>query len=92
MTGEKMMLAKGVQPLQEVAVDVVRKEICSALQVENLNFLIGAGCSSLRDKDDKELGIPAMGGLFNEFKAKNPKFRVSRHDVFDKCDKILRSC
>lgn len=89
MTGEKMMLAKGVQPLQEVAVDVVRKEICSALQVENLNFLIGAGCSSLRDKDDKELGIPAMGGLFNEFKAKNPKFRVSRHDVFDKCEKNI---
>lgn len=92
MTDLKMMMAKGMQPFQEVAADVVHKEVCNALQVENLNFLLGAGCSSLLvEKGGKmaEVGIPAMSGLFNEFKAANPGFRVSRHDVFDKCDKNI---
>ena len=92
MSDQKMMMAKGVQPIQEVAVDVVRKEVCNALQVENLNFLLGAGCSSLiveKGGKSAEAGIPAMSGLFEEFKEANPDFKVARHDVFDKCDKSI---
>lgn len=92
MSDKKMMMAKGVQPIQEVAVDVVHKEVCNALQVENLNFLLGAGCSSLiveKGGKSAEAGIPAMSGLFEEFKEANPDFKVARHDVFDKCDKNI---
>jgi len=33
----------------EVSADELATEIAQCLQIENLNFLIGAGCSSYRD-------------------------------------------
>lgn len=55
------------------------KEILSkALQIDNLNFLLGAGCSSYKvvikdgnENTTKELGISTMIGLFYEFIEKN---------------------
>lgn len=92
MSENKMKMIKGSMPEVEVDSEVVRKEICTALQVENLNFLIGAGCSSYRVKEGdvvKELGISAMNALFKEFKESNPKFRVAKHNVFDKCQENI---
>ena len=40
-----------------VSIELVQKELAQMLQMENLNFLIGAGCSSYV-KDNNELGIP----------------------------------
>ena len=41
----------------------IRKEVAKIFDVNNLSFLMGAGCSSLEGGDGKELGIPTMGGL-----------------------------
>ena len=37
----------------EVSADELATEIAQCLQIENLNFLIGAGCSSYRDDTGK---------------------------------------
>ncbi len=92
---DKMTLIKGVQPESEVAVEVVRKEICDSLRVDNLNFLLGAGCSSLKRKnksgDLEEIGIPAMVDLFNGFVNENPNFKIAhaRPDVLKLCESNL---
>ena len=39
--------------------NVVQQEMASYLQLDNINFLIGAGCSS-HIVDGVELGIPGM--------------------------------
>ena len=37
-----------------VSIDELANEIAQCLQIENLNFLIGAGCSSYCDTEGKE--------------------------------------
>lgn len=93
--GEKMILIKGMQPECEASEEVVRKEICDALRVENLNFLLGAGCSSLKEKDSsgvpREIGIPAMADLFEGFTKANPSFKIAhaQPNVIELCKKNL---
>lgn len=58
----------------------VKNEIAQFLQLDNLNFLIGAGCSS-NVVADKELGIPGMVSLYNGFFEKNPDFEIAGHSV-----------
>ncbi len=93
---KRMVLIKGIQGESDVPADVVRKEICDALRVENLNFLLGAGCSSLKvEKDpggkEEEIGIPAMRDLFDGFLRENKSFTVahSRQEVLKLCGQSL---
>ena len=46
--------------------DFIKKEILQVFDVKNLSFLIGAGCSSYA-KDAKEIGVPIMSVLADEF-------------------------
>ncbi len=62
----------------EVSVEELATEIAQCLQIENLNFLIGAGCSSYRDDNGDEKAIPTMAGLAKEFYEKNPTLSVDR--------------
>jgi len=65
----------------------LRNEISQCLQIENLNFLIGAGCSSYF-VDGKEMSIPTMAGLATKFYEQNPDFKYDRknkaadHEIF----------
>lgn len=47
-------------------INYVKDHISKALKIDNLNFLLGAGCSSYY-KDGNEIGISTMAGLFIEF-------------------------
>jgi hypothetical protein len=56
----------------------LRNEISQCLQIENLNFLIGAGCSSyVVDQNGKKIekSIPTMAGLAKEFYERYPDFK-----------------
>lgn len=77
MDAEKVTLIKGNQH-REVSVEELATEIAQCLQIENLNFLIGAGCSSFLDSDSVEKAIPTMAGLANEFYESNPTLKVDR--------------
>ncbi len=61
---------------QMISADDLRTEISQCLQIENLNFLIGAGCSSYVSDDGKELSIPTMAGLAKLFYQKYPDFKI----------------
>lgn len=92
---QKMVLIKGIQGESIVPADVVRKEICDSLRVENLNFLLGAGCSSLKVENasgvEEEIGVPAMTDLFEGFVRENKSFSIahSRPGVLDLCEQSL---
>jgi hypothetical protein len=56
----------------------LRNEISQCLQIENLNFLIGAGCSSFMVDEagnKAEKSIPTMAYLAKEFYEKKPDFK-----------------
>lgn len=77
MDAKKVNLIKGNQQ-REVSVEELAAEMAQCLQIENLNFLIGAGCSSFVDSDGIEKAIPTMAGLANEFYESNPTLKVDR--------------
>jgi len=58
-----------------VSADELRVEIALCLQIENLNFLIGAGCSSYVE-NGSEKAIPTMAGLAKKFYEQNPNFNL----------------
>ncbi|MFO8141699.1 MAG: hypothetical protein R6T87_07395, partial [Marinobacter sp.] len=64
--GEQNILEKKNEnksdPIEQIQ-DAFRK----VLDTKNLSFLIGSGCSSFKDKDKNELGIPTMILLAKEF-------------------------
>lgn len=62
----------------EISAEELRAEISQCLQIENLNFLIGAGCSSFRSEDGTEQAIPTMAGLATQFYSENPGLKVDR--------------
>jgi hypothetical protein len=68
-------LIKGKQK-HEISVEELATEIAQCLQIENLNFLIGAGCSSFHDEDGIEQAIPTMAGLAREFYEQNPNLKI----------------
>lgn len=58
-----------------IAEDALRAEVSQYLQMENLSFLIGAGCSS-NVVDGNETGIPGMSALYKLFFERYPDFSV----------------
>ncbi len=70
---------------QIISSEELRTEISQCLQIENLNFLIGAGCSSFCANDGEEKAIPTMAGLARRFYEMNPDFKIdSRNKAVDK--------
>ena len=80
MEEKNIDLIKGKQKFK-VSVEELTTEIAQCLQIENLNFLIGAGCSSYRDGSGIEKAIPTMEGLAKEFYESNPNLKVDRKNA-----------
>lgn len=74
METENVIFYKG-KAQSSVSLDAMKKEFAQCLQVENLNFLIGSGCSS-HVIDDVEKSIPTMWTLAKRFFEANPDFSV----------------
>lgn len=62
---------------QMISLDSLKLEISQCLQIENINFLIGAGCSSYMDSEGIEHAIPTMAGLTQKFYDINPNFKIN---------------
>ena len=75
---------------RECDIDEAKKSFAQYLQTENLNFLIGCGCSS-NVEDGKELAIPIMNGLYKSFFEGNLDFDIAGIDPKDKFDNNLES-
>ena len=69
----------------KVDIDLIRTELAQFLQMDNLNFLIGAGCSS-HLVDNNEMGIPGMAKLYEDFFKKHSDFKIAEEDVQSKFD------
>lgn len=80
--------------LNEVDDKNLQQEIAEYLQLDNLNFLIGAGCSS-HIVDDEEKGIPGMKALHEGFFAAHEDYSVLGNklkDLFDgNLEKLLET-
>lgn len=75
---------------REYDIDEAKKSFAQYLQTENLNFLIGCGCSS-NVEDGKESAIPIMNGLYKSFFEGNPDFDIAGIDPKDRFDNNLES-
>lgn len=74
----------------KVDVESIRKELAQFLQMDNLNFLIGAGCSSYV-VDEAETGIPGMAKLYEDFFEEYSDFKIAGEDVKSKFNGNLES-
>lgn len=74
----------------KVDIDLIRTELAQFLQMDNLNFLIGAGCSSYF-VDNNEMGIPGMAKLYEDFFKTHSDFKIAEEDVQSKFDGNLES-
>lgn len=74
----------------KVDVESIRKELAQFLQMDNLNFLIGAGCSS-HVVDEAETGIPGMAKLYEDFFEEYSDFKIAGEDVKSKFNGNLES-
>lgn len=54
-------------PEEPKQLDFIRGKFSELLEIKNLSFLLGAGCSSYKDSEGKELGIPTMAELAKIF-------------------------
>lgn len=80
MEGEKnISYFKGKNEIK-VDLDYIKNEIAQFLQIDNLNFLIGAGCSS-HVENNVEYGIPVMANLYKGFFEQNRGFKIAESDV-----------
>lgn len=79
---------------QKISLEELQNEIAKALKIDNLCFLIGAGCSSMI-QEEKEIGIPTMLGLYSGFFERYPDFKVGGKDarsLFDNnLEKMMQS-
>ncbi len=65
----------------EINIETTRAEISGALNAQRVSFLLGAGCSSFKE-DNKELGIPTMVPMAQEFinsKKNNSNFNLLKN-------------
>ena len=74
----------------KVDIDLIRTELAQFLQMDNLNFLIGAGCSS-HLVNNNEMGIPGMAKLYEDFFKNHSDFKIAEEDVQSKFDGNLES-
>lgn len=79
METENVIFYKG-KAQSSVSLDVMKKEFAQCLQVENLNFLIGSGCSS-HVIGNVEKSIPTMWTLAKRFFEANPDFSVQGENL-----------
>ena len=67
--------------LSQDPLSLVRKDVADLMNTKNLAFLFGSGCSSARDDDGKELGVPTMQPMASRFlNATEGKYRVTKTD------------
>ena len=87
MSEDKIKYIKGnVETI--IDVQTLQKIIAEILQIENLSFFIGAGCSS-NIVNDQEIGISTMYKLYEKFFEQNPEFEVNGVLLNHKFDKNL---
>lgn len=60
----------------DMAIEAIQNEMAQYLQMDNLSFLLGAGCSS-NIVDGNETGIPGMSVLYDSFFEENPEFEIA---------------
>ncbi len=65
---------------KEISLETLQSEMAQYLQMDNLSFLIGAGCSS-NIVDSKETGISGMAALYKEFFSEHPDFSVAEKKI-----------
>lgn len=68
--------------LNTIQLESLKKEFAQCLQVENLNFLLGSGCSS-NVEEGKELSIPTMKIMASRFFHEYPNFMVRTKNLKD---------
>lgn len=73
---------------QEISLEALRNEVAQFLQIDNLSFLLGAGCSS-NLIDERETGIPGMAAIYNGFFSENPDFDIAGQKMSGRFDKNL---
>lgn len=73
---------------KEITQDTLQSEMAQYLQMDNLSFLVGAGCSS-NIVDGKETGIPGMAALYRDFFENNPNFEAAEEKLNGKFDQNL---
>ena len=62
--------------MTEMTIETLQNEMAQYLQMDNLSFLLGAGCSS-NIVDGMETGIPGMAVLYKSFFEKIPSFEIA---------------
>lgn len=70
---------------RKVPIETVCTEMAQLLQIENLSFLIGAGCSS-NIVDGHETGIPGMAAIYKNFIKAFPHFEIAGKNVSGQFD------
>ena len=69
----------------DISEEALQVEIAQYLQMDNLSFLIGAGCSS-NVVNDRETGVSGMSALYKSFFEQNPEFSIAEtraNEMFD---------
>lgn len=75
---------------EKVELQRIRNELAQFLQMDNLNFLIGAGCSS-HMVEGNETGIPGMAKLYKDFFEEHSNFEIAGIEVKSKFNGNLES-
>ena len=73
---------------KEISKETLQAEMAQYLQMDNLSFLVGAGCSS-NIVDGKETGIPGMAALYRSFFEEHPDFEVAGEALNGQFDQNL---
>ena len=75
-----------------VSLEKVREEVAQYLQLDNLSFLVGAGCSSHKVGDkEQEIGIPGRWDLYEGFFDENRDFEIAGEKARNLYDHNLES-
>ena len=85
---DEINFVRGNTPEQKISLEELQNEIAKALKIDNLCFLIGAGCSSMKI-NSAEIGIPTMAGLFDGFFSSHPDFKIGNREAQDLFDNNL---
>lgn len=90
MLKEKINYFKGRTCDTTKELDSVKADLAQCLQIDNLSFLLGSGCSSYKI-DDVELAIATMRDLAEDFFAVNPDFEVANKKLKSEYNNNLES-